>query len=160
MSGSDTLSLGGEFPPATREAWLKLVDGVLKGGSFERLKGKTADGIAIEPLYPRAPDAKPIAGRPATMPWQVMQRIEHPDPAAAGFPAGNDAGAAAPMSRDADWQATPSPAPTQEPAVGAPDDASGWQSSPSPPAPQPDAEPGLKPFAPASEAPTSVRSFS
>lgn len=90
MSGSDTLSLGGEFPPATREAWLKLVDGVLKGDSFDRLKSRTADGIVIEPIYPRAADAKPIAGRPATVPWQVMQRIDQPDPVAANRQALDD----------------------------------------------------------------------
>ena len=47
------LSLASGFPPATREMWLKLVDGVLKGAPFERLKGKTADGLTIEPIYPR-----------------------------------------------------------------------------------------------------------
>ena len=50
------------FPPATRERWLGLVDGVLKGGDFEkRLVSKTADGIRIEPLYdPASPVAKVV----------------------------------------------------------------------------------------------------
>jgi hypothetical protein len=93
------------------------------------------------------------------LPEERSSGTQHSDPAAAGFPAGNDEGAAAPMSGDADWQATPSPspeplpAPPQVPAASATDDASGWQSSPSLPAPRPDAEPVLKPFAPASEAP-------
>ena len=34
-SSDDTL-LGGEFPAATREQWLKLVEGVLKGASFDK----------------------------------------------------------------------------------------------------------------------------
>lgn len=80
---SDNLTLAGEFPAATREQWLKLVDGVLKGGAFERLKGKTSDGITVEPLYPRASDAKPIAARAAAAPWQIMQRVDHPVPAEA-----------------------------------------------------------------------------
>jgi methylmalonyl-CoA mutase len=66
------------FPPATRERWLGLVDGVLKGGDFEkRLVSKTADGIRIEPLYePAAPVAQPVR---APGPWRVSQRVDHPD---------------------------------------------------------------------------------
>jgi methylmalonyl-CoA mutase len=80
---ADDLTFASEFPTATREAWLKLVDGVLKGTPRERLSGKTADGLAIEPLYVRAAGATPVAGRAAATPWQVMQRADHPDPAAA-----------------------------------------------------------------------------
>ena len=70
------------FPPATRERWLGLVDGVLKGGDFEkRLVSKTADGIRIEPLYePAAPVAQPVR---APGPWRVSQRVDHPDGATA-----------------------------------------------------------------------------
>jgi len=76
----DHLSLAAEFPPATHERWRRLVDAVLKGAAFERLQSRSADGLTIEPLYPRAPDATPVAGRMPGAPWQVMQRIEHPDP--------------------------------------------------------------------------------
>jgi methylmalonyl-CoA mutase len=79
----DTLVLAGEFPPATREAWLKLVDGVLKGAPFERLTCKTADGLTIQPLYARAAGAAVVAGRAPAAAWQVMQRVDHPDPAEA-----------------------------------------------------------------------------
>lgn len=70
------------FPPATRERWLGLVDGVLKGGDFEkRLVSKTADGIRIEPLYdPASPVAQPAR---APGPWRVSQRVDHPDGATA-----------------------------------------------------------------------------
>ena len=78
-SESDELRLAAEFPPATREAWLKLVDGVLKGAPFERLVGKTYDGVKIEPIYQRAANAQLIAGRGAAQPWQIMQRVDHPD---------------------------------------------------------------------------------
>jgi methylmalonyl-CoA mutase len=78
------LSLAAEFPPADRDAWLKLVAGVLKGASFERrLVSKTYDGIAIEPLYGRDAAARPIVGRTPGAPWEVLSRIEQPDPAAA-----------------------------------------------------------------------------
>ncbi len=70
------------FPPATRARWLGLVDGVLKGGDFEkRLVSKTADGIRIEPLYDAAaPVAQPVR---APGPWRVSQRVDHPDGAQA-----------------------------------------------------------------------------
>ena len=42
------------FEPPTREAWLALVEKALKGGDFEkRLVSRTADGLAIQPLYTR-----------------------------------------------------------------------------------------------------------
>lgn len=76
---TDELPLASEFPAATRDMWLKLVDGVLKGAPRDRLLGKSADGLSIEPLYTRVSDAKPVAGRPASTPWQIAQRIDHPD---------------------------------------------------------------------------------
>ena len=33
----DDLPLASEFPAATREQWLKLVEGVLKGADFNRI---------------------------------------------------------------------------------------------------------------------------
>ena len=69
MTDPENLPLAADFPPATREQWRKLVDAVLKGAPFERLVGKTYDGLAIEPLAARRPDARPIAGRPGAAPW-------------------------------------------------------------------------------------------
>ena len=84
MTDAPDLSLAAEFPPATREAWLALVEAALKGASFDkRLVSRTYDGLRIEPLYPRAAEARPIAGRPAPAPWQVLARIDHPDAGAA-----------------------------------------------------------------------------
>jgi methylmalonyl-CoA mutase len=78
---TDELPLAAEFPPATREDWLKLVRAALKDRPFERLVAKTYDGIPIEPLYPRAAGAKPLAARHG--PWAVQARVDHPDPATA-----------------------------------------------------------------------------
>ena len=78
-SVTDELRLAADFQPATYDDWRRLVDGVLKGAPFEKLVGKTADGLKIEPIYPRAHGAAPIAGRPAAAPWKIMQRIDHPD---------------------------------------------------------------------------------
>jgi methylmalonyl-CoA mutase len=89
-SGTDELPLAADFAPATYDDWRKLVDGVLKGAPFEKLVGKTYDGLRIDPIYRRARNAAPIAGRPAAAPWQVMQRIDHPDAAAANAQALHD----------------------------------------------------------------------
>jgi methylmalonyl-CoA mutase len=78
-SGTDDLRLAADFAPASYDDWRKLVDGVLKGAPFEKLVGKTSDGLKIEPIYPRAHGAAPIAARPLAAPWQIIQRIDHPD---------------------------------------------------------------------------------
>jgi len=88
---SDDLTLGAEFPAATREEWLKLVDGVLKGAPFDKkLISRTHDGLRIDPLYGRAAGAAPIAGRTPGTAWALLQRVDHPDPAAANAQALED----------------------------------------------------------------------
>lgn len=70
------------FPAADEAHWKTLVDRVLKGAPFEKLVGKTYDGVAIAPLYRRAAQAKPLA--PAhDGAWDVLTRIDHTDPRAA-----------------------------------------------------------------------------
>lgn len=70
------------FPPATRERWLGMVDGVLKGADFDkRLVSRTSDGLRIEPLYDAAePVPQPMR---APGPWRISQRVDHPDASAA-----------------------------------------------------------------------------
>jgi methylmalonyl-CoA mutase len=87
---TDHLQLAADFNPATREDWRKLVDGVLKGGPFEKLIAKTYDGLSIEPIYQRAHNASVVPGRPAATPWQIIQRVDHPDAAAANKQALHD----------------------------------------------------------------------
>lgn len=89
-TSTEDLRLAADFAPATQDDWKKLVDGVLKGAPFEKLVGKTYDGIRIDPIYSRAKGATPIAGRAAAAPWQIMQRIEHPDPGEANAQALHD----------------------------------------------------------------------
>lgn len=84
------LPLAADFASASYDDWRKLVDGVLKGAPFEKLVGKTSDGLRIDPIYRRASDTAPVAGRPAAAPWQVMQRIDHPDAAQANAQALQD----------------------------------------------------------------------
>src|SRR4030081_3380076 len=89
-SATDDLRLAADFAPAAYDDWRRLVDGVLKGAPFEKLVAETYDGLKIAPIYPRARGAAPIAGRAAAGPWQIMQRIDHPDAAMANAPALHD----------------------------------------------------------------------
>src|SRR6185295_9247590 len=91
MSDAEEIAFAAEFPAASREQWLRLVDGVLKGAPFEkRLIAKTYDGLAVQPLYPRDAQARPVAARASGAAWTVMQRVDHPDPAAANEQALHD----------------------------------------------------------------------
>ena len=90
MATAETFSLAGDFAPATRADWRKLVDAVLKGGPFERLESRSYDGLTIEPLYERARVAGAVPGRPPGAAWTLMQRVDHPDPAAANAQALDD----------------------------------------------------------------------
>jgi methylmalonyl-CoA mutase len=89
-SVTDDLRLAADFAPASYDDWRKLVDAVLKGAPFEKLVRKSYDGLKIEPIYPRARGTAPIAGRSAAAPWQIMQRIDHPDAAMANAQALHD----------------------------------------------------------------------
>jgi methylmalonyl-CoA mutase len=89
-SVTEELRLAADFAPATFNDWRRLVDGVLKGAPFEKLVSQTYDGLKIDPIYPRASGAAAVAGRAAATPWQVMQRIDHPDAAHANAQALQD----------------------------------------------------------------------
>jgi methylmalonyl-CoA mutase len=84
----ESLHLGEDADEAD---WRALVEQGLKGAAWERLVGKTADGIAIEPLY-REPDmhtAEDVSGMPGAAPfvrgaarsgWLIRQSFAHPSP--------------------------------------------------------------------------------
>ena len=84
MSDTD-LPLAAGFEAPSREAWLRLVEKVLKGGDFEkRLVGRTADGLAIAPLATRAdmPESGPGIVKKASVfkgGWDIRQRHAEPD---------------------------------------------------------------------------------
>ena len=85
------LKLAGEFPPARREDWLKLVEQALKGAPFdETLVARNYDGLRIEALSERVADARAIAGARGAATWQVLQRVDHPDPVKANAQALED----------------------------------------------------------------------
>jgi methylmalonyl-CoA mutase len=84
------LTLARNFPPADEAVWKALVEEALKGAPFASLRSESYDGIAIEPLYPRAQGVERIAGRAAGTPWSVMQRIDLPAARAANAQALDD----------------------------------------------------------------------
>ncbi len=81
-----TLSLG---EIADEADWRALVEKGLKGASWDRLVGRTADGIELKPLY-RESDvhtAEDVSGFPGAAPfvrgaagWTIRQSFAHPDP--------------------------------------------------------------------------------
>jgi methylmalonyl-CoA mutase len=102
------LELAAEFPAAGRDDWLGLVDEVLRrsgrigpdaprGAGEQKLVRRTADGIAVRPLYTAddplpgpigVPGAAPYvrgSTRHGSVPdgWDVRQRHTHPDPGTA-----------------------------------------------------------------------------
>ncbi len=93
-TSSDDLRLAADFAPATQDDWTKLVDGVLKGAPFEKLVGKTYDGIKIDPIYSRAKGAAPIAGRA-----RRSALADHAADRSSRCGAGQRAGAARPRER-------------------------------------------------------------
>src|SRR5260370_36516147 len=88
---ADILPLADDFPPATREQWLKLVARLLKGAPFDRkLVARTYDGLTIQPLYAGTAQERAPVGRRPGADWQILQRVDHPDPAAANAEARHD----------------------------------------------------------------------
>lgn len=96
---SDTpMPFAAEFPAPSHDAWLRLVEKVLKGADFEkRLVSRSADGVRIAPLY-TLDDARPGSqtATPGRAPferggpdaaardgWDIRQRVTEPDPARA-----------------------------------------------------------------------------
>ncbi|CAB4765965.1 MAG: methylmalonyl-CoA mutase [Actinobacteria bacterium] len=92
MSGSsdEVLVLGGEFPTPTRDQWLALAEGVLKGKSFDKvLVSRLYDGVDVQPLYTEAdvskasdpvglPGAAPFVrgSSPVSSGWDIRQRVD------------------------------------------------------------------------------------
>jgi len=85
---SDELTFAAEFPAATREQWVALASRVLKSKPIGSLTARTADGLAIAPLYSRARESARVGSRAGR--WQVMARVDHPDPAVANKQALDD----------------------------------------------------------------------
>lgn len=85
----EVISLADDFPAPSLEAWMALVGKTLAGAEFERrLVSRTADGIAIQPLYTPADAGPRLVARPQPnadphRPWDLRTLVDHPDPARA-----------------------------------------------------------------------------
>lgn len=80
-----------DLAPVTREDWLKLLDGVLKGAPYDKkMVTATYEGLALDALPPRKPSAPIVAGRAAAAPWTISMRVDQPDVAAANAQALED----------------------------------------------------------------------
>jgi methylmalonyl-CoA mutase len=87
--------LAADFPDQDETRWRALAEAALKGASWDRLVGRTADGVSIQPLYREtdiataddpsgAPGHAPFvrgghATRDAFLPWHIRQIVETPD---------------------------------------------------------------------------------
>ena len=75
------------FPASSEADWRRAAEAALKGKSLESLSSRTADGIAIAPLYAPA-DGPRLLG--PSGPWRVMARLDHPDASEANAQALDD----------------------------------------------------------------------
>ncbi len=82
MSDKPT-SFADGFPKATEAQWRARVDAVLKGAPFERLQGRSYDGLSISPLYTRLLEDRPRAVKAGGAGWARLARVDNPDPEAA-----------------------------------------------------------------------------
>jgi methylmalonyl-CoA mutase len=86
VTGSDPLAP--VFPAPDEAAWHALVKAALKGGNIDDLASRTADGIAISPLYAKAERAMAPVPGPARQ--RIIQRVDHPEPDAAAAQVAED----------------------------------------------------------------------
>ena len=71
------------FPRMDETQWRAAVERSLKGGAFDMLRARTADGFRLEPLYASDKTASPRALRAQEGAWRVAARVDHPDGAQA-----------------------------------------------------------------------------
>jgi methylmalonyl-CoA mutase len=76
----ETLPLASEFPAQTEADWRRLVEGVLKGASYEKkLVAISPEGLRRDPISPRRVDAPMIAPSRGAEPWLTSTRVDDPD---------------------------------------------------------------------------------
>ncbi len=83
QQGIDSLPDFRDFGDTSLARWRDLATAALKGGKLARLQSRSAEGLAIAPLYSR-PVVPPVAPLlPATPGWVLAQRLDMPDSDAA-----------------------------------------------------------------------------
>ena len=78
----------GAFAAYSEADWRKAAESALKGGAFDRLVSRTADAIALQPLYCRREGPRAVRGESGA--WRALARLDHPDAAAANEQAHDD----------------------------------------------------------------------
>ena len=72
------IPLAAGFEAAQREDWLKLVEKTLKGAGVETLVSRSADGLAIQPLYRGEDTPAATTPRPVTTGWDLRVAVRAP----------------------------------------------------------------------------------
>ena len=86
--GVGVAEFSGAFATASEADWRKAAESALKGGAFDRLVSRTADAIALQPLYSRREGPRAVRGESGA--WRALARLDHPDAAAANEQAHDD----------------------------------------------------------------------
>lgn len=76
---SEALRISDTFAASSKEDWQAVAEKALKGAPLSRIATKTADGIEVDPIYVRSEGKAPLAMRAAQAPWDVCQKVDHPD---------------------------------------------------------------------------------
>ena len=84
-----TYKIVGNFPPASKEQWLSLVEKSLKGKTAGQLCTETEDGIVLDPLYTASEHVAPFIAMPDSA-CKIMQRVDIPEPGPANRQARED----------------------------------------------------------------------
>lgn len=87
---SSGLLNGDAFPKHGEAAWLEAVRKSLKGAAADTLVSRTDDGLAVEPLPPRAAAPGVAMRQQPGRRWRIVSRADDPDPARAGRQARRD----------------------------------------------------------------------
>jgi methylmalonyl-CoA mutase len=75
------------FAALSEADWRAAAAASLKGASFDTLIAHAADGVDLQPLYPRAVGPRAWRGEGA---WRNLARLDHPDPTSANDQARDD----------------------------------------------------------------------
>ncbi|MCV6546103.1 MAG: methylmalonyl-CoA mutase family protein [Cohaesibacter sp.] len=75
---SDALRISDTFSGYSHNDWQEMAEKALKGAPLSKISTTTADGLTIDPIYPRGEGKAAMAMRAVQMPWDVCQKVDHP----------------------------------------------------------------------------------
>ena len=78
-----------QFASFDEADWRRVAEAALKGAGFATLVSRAADGIELQPLYPRHEGPRALRRGAG---WRALARLDHPDPASANDQALDDLG--------------------------------------------------------------------